>query len=67
MQTRVIIVPGWRDTVQGATWPAPLPVFQIDHLLTTPPVVASDAEVVREGKSDHWPIRARVRLLEKHR
>jgi len=56
------IVPGWRDTVQGATWPAPAPVFQIDHLLTTPPVVATEAEVVRAGKSDHWPIRGRVRL-----
>ena len=56
------IVPGWRDTVRGATWPAPYPFFQIDHLLTTPSVVATDAEVVEAGKSDHWPIRARVSL-----
>jgi endonuclease/exonuclease/phosphatase family metal-dependent hydrolase len=56
------IVPGWRDTVRGRTWPARRPVFQIDHLLTTPSVVATDAEVVRTGESDHLPIRARVSL-----
>ena len=54
------IVPGWRDTVRGPTWPARRPVFQIDHLLATPSIVATDAVVVRVGKSDHLPIRARV-------
>ena len=44
------------------TWPSRRPVFQIDHLLATPPVVATDAEVVRAGESDHLPIRARVSL-----
>ena len=56
------IVPGWRDTVRGPTWPSRWPVFQIDHLLATPPIVATDAEVVRAGESDHLPIRARVSL-----
>ena len=56
------VLPGWRDTVRGATWPTPWSVFQIDHLLTTPPVMATDATVVRAGKSDHRPIRARVGL-----
>jgi endonuclease/exonuclease/phosphatase family metal-dependent hydrolase len=56
------VVPGWRDTVRGATWPSPRPVFQIDHLLVTPPVMATDTEVVRAGESDHLPIRARIRL-----
>jgi len=56
------IVPGWRDTVRGATWPSPRPMFQIDHVLTTPLVVATDAEVVDAGKSDHLPIRARISL-----
>ena len=56
------IVPGWRDTIRGATWPAPRPVFQIDHLFTTPSVATTDTEVVHAGKSDHWPIRARVSL-----
>lgn len=56
------ILPGWRETVRGATWPTPWTVFQIDHLLTTPPVVATEAKVVRAGKSDHRPIRARVGL-----
>ena len=56
------IVPGWRDTVRGPTWPSRRPVFQIDHLLATPPIVATDPEVVRAGESDHLPIRARVSL-----
>jgi endonuclease/exonuclease/phosphatase family metal-dependent hydrolase len=56
------IVPGWYDTVQGATWPAHRSVFQIDHLLATAPVVATEAEVVRTGESDHLPIRARLSL-----
>ena len=54
------IVPGWHDTVRGPTWPTPRPRFQIDHILVTPRVEASDAEVVRIGGSDHLPIRARV-------
>jgi endonuclease/exonuclease/phosphatase family metal-dependent hydrolase len=56
------VLPGWRDTVRGATWPTPWTVFQIDHLLTTPPVVATEPKVLRVGKSDHRPIRARVGL-----
>lgn len=56
------IVPGWRDTVRGATWPADRPVFQIDHLLTTHPVRATEAEVVHAGGSDHLPIRVRLSL-----
>jgi endonuclease/exonuclease/phosphatase family metal-dependent hydrolase len=56
------VIPGWHDTARGATWPAPKPVFQIDHLLVTPPVVAEDAKVLRISESDHFPIRARVSL-----
>ena len=56
------VVPGWRDTVRGATWPASRPLFQIDHVLTTQAVTATDAEVVVAGHSDHLPIRARVAL-----
>ncbi|MBV9285740.1 MAG: endonuclease/exonuclease/phosphatase family protein [Acidimicrobiia bacterium] len=57
------VAPGWKDTVRGATWPAHrFPVFQIDHLLATPPVLATDAEVVHTGKSDHLPIRAHLSL-----
>jgi len=57
------IVPGWKDTVRGATWPAyRVPIFQIDHLLTTPPVAATDAEVIHAGESDHLPIRARLSI-----
>src|SRR5437868_3988646 len=56
------IAPGWRDTVRGATWPAERPLFQIDHLLATAPVAATETEVVRVGESDHLPIRARLSL-----
>jgi endonuclease/exonuclease/phosphatase family metal-dependent hydrolase len=56
------VVPGWRDTARGPTWPSPRPVFQIDHILVTSPVVATGAEVVRAGHSDHLPIRATVGL-----
>lgn len=56
------IVPGWRETVRGATWPSHRPLFQIDHLLATAPVQATDAEVVHVGESDHLPIRARLSL-----
>jgi endonuclease/exonuclease/phosphatase family metal-dependent hydrolase len=56
------VVPGWHDTVRGATWPAHRPVFQIDHLLATAPIAATDAEVVHTGESDHLPIRARLSL-----
>jgi endonuclease/exonuclease/phosphatase family metal-dependent hydrolase len=54
-----IVAPGWRDAVRGATWPSPRPIFQIDHLLATPAVVATGGEVVKAGASDHLPVRAR--------
>jgi len=57
-----LVVPGWSDTVRGATWPAHRPVFQIDHLLATAPIVATETEIVRTGESDHLPIRARLSL-----
>jgi endonuclease/exonuclease/phosphatase family metal-dependent hydrolase len=56
------VVPGWHGTVRGRTWPSRRPRFQIDHLLTTASVVATDAAVVATGESDHLPIRARVGL-----
>ncbi len=58
--TARLVVPGWRDTVRRATWPSRRPTFQIDHVLATPSVDATDAEVVRAGRSDHLPVRARV-------
>ena len=54
------IVPGWRDTVRGATWPATRPYFQIDHILTKAGVSAVETEVVHIGGSDHLPIRAQL-------
>lgn len=57
------VVPGWADTVRGATWPADrVPVFQIDHLLVTRSVRATETEVLHAGESDHLPIRARLSL-----
>jgi endonuclease/exonuclease/phosphatase family metal-dependent hydrolase len=57
------VVPGWRDTARGPTWPNPRPVFQIDHILVTSTVSATEARVVRAGQSDHLPLRARVRVM----
>ncbi len=64
--TARLIVPGWTETVRGSTWPARRPTFQIDHLLVTDPVVATDCEVVPVGGSDHLPIRARLSLKNMH-
>ena len=54
------IAPGWRSTARGRTWPARLPLFQIDHILTTPPLTATDAAILHAGASDHLPLRANL-------
>lgn len=53
-------LPGWRRAAKGKTWPARRPRHQLDHLLVTPSVEASEGGVLRLGNSDHLPLRARL-------
>lgn len=55
-----LLLPGWSRALCGPSWPSWRPVFQIDHILVTPAVEVSDAEVLRVGRSDHFPVRARL-------
>jgi endonuclease/exonuclease/phosphatase family metal-dependent hydrolase len=46
----------------GADVPGTSTPCQIDHILVSRPVEVVDAQVVRQGMSDHRPIRARLRF-----
>ncbi|HZA74912.1 MAG TPA: endonuclease/exonuclease/phosphatase family protein [Acidimicrobiales bacterium] len=52
----------WRRAVRGRTYPAHRPHSQTDHILVTRPAQVVDAEVVPRVRSDHRPIRARLRV-----
>jgi endonuclease/exonuclease/phosphatase family metal-dependent hydrolase len=52
--------PGWRRVVRGRTYPSHRPHSQTDHVLVTPPVVVTGAEVVPQTMSDHRPVRVRL-------
>lgn len=54
-----VLLPGWRRTVRGPTWPAWRPLGQSDHILVTPAVEGS-GEVLDIGGSDHLPVRAHL-------
>lgn len=58
----VALLPGWRRAVRGRTWPAWRPHSQLDHLLISPGLEVLSASVVRIGGSDHWPVRALLRV-----
>lgn len=53
---------GWRRAVRGRTWPAGRPLFQIDHVMVTPPVTVLQGEVLPDLGSDHLAMRARIRF-----
>jgi endonuclease/exonuclease/phosphatase family metal-dependent hydrolase len=53
---------GWRRAVRGRTYPARRPHSQTDHILVSRPVEVVEAQVVRQVRSDHRPIRARLRF-----
>jgi endonuclease/exonuclease/phosphatase family metal-dependent hydrolase len=55
------LLPGWRRTVRGRTYPAHRPHSQIDHVLVNDHVSVVDAEVVDDRHSDHRPVRVRLR------
>jgi endonuclease/exonuclease/phosphatase family metal-dependent hydrolase len=48
--------------VHGRTWPAELPVMQLDHILAGPGVETVTGTVLPAAGSDHLPVRARLRL-----
>ena len=54
--------PGWRRAVRGRTYPAHRPHSQTDHILVNAPVEVVGAEVVPQVRSDHRPVRARLRF-----
>jgi endonuclease/exonuclease/phosphatase family metal-dependent hydrolase len=56
------MLPGWRRAVRGRTWPARFPLAQLDHILVTPPVEVTSAEVLAPGGSDHRAVRASLAL-----
>jgi endonuclease/exonuclease/phosphatase family metal-dependent hydrolase len=55
------LLPGWRRTVRGRTYPSHRPHSQIDHVLVNQQVTALDARVVDDRQSDHRPVVARLR------
>lgn len=56
------LMPGWRRAVKGRTWPAWHPHSQIDHILVTPDVTVTGADVLAFAGSDHRPVRAELLL-----
>jgi endonuclease/exonuclease/phosphatase (EEP) superfamily protein YafD len=56
-----VLMPGFRRTVRGRTYPAHRPHSQIDHVLVRSDMEVLDAEVLPETPSDHRPIRTRLR------
>jgi endonuclease/exonuclease/phosphatase family metal-dependent hydrolase len=48
--------------VRGRTWPAELPVTQLDHILAGRGVEPVAGRVLPPAGSDHLPVRARLRL-----
>jgi endonuclease/exonuclease/phosphatase family metal-dependent hydrolase len=57
------LLPGWRRTVRGRTWPARSPHSQIDHVLVRPrSLEVVRAEVLGDVGSDHRPVRVELAL-----
>jgi len=56
------LLPGWRRTVRGRTWPANRPHSQIDHVLVRGPIETTDAAVLPAAGSDHLPVRVALRI-----
>ncbi len=55
-----LALPGWRRAVRARTYPTWHVHSQIDHILVTRGVKVVSGESVPVGRSDHWPIRARL-------
>jgi endonuclease/exonuclease/phosphatase (EEP) superfamily protein YafD len=57
------ILPGWKRTVLGPTYPAHRPHSQIDHILVNRAVRCVEADVLGPTGSDHRPVRARLEVV----
>ncbi len=55
-------VRGYSPAVHGRTWPAELPVMQLDHILTSSGIEQISGSVLGPAGSDHLPVRAEIRL-----
>ena len=58
------MLPGWRRSVRGRTWPAQRPHSQIDHVLVNERVEIVRGEILPACGSDHRPIRVRLRIRD---
>ena len=54
------LAPGYTAVVRGRTWPAELPVVQIDHVLAGRGIGILGGIVLPPAGSDHLPVRARI-------
>ncbi len=58
------LAPGFAAAVRGRTWPAELPMVQLDHVLTSRQVRHAHGTVLPPAGSDHLPVRARLQIAE---
>jgi endonuclease/exonuclease/phosphatase family metal-dependent hydrolase len=54
--------PGYTPAVRGRSYPADLPLLQLDHILAGRGLAGLDGCVLPAAGSDHLPVRARLRL-----
>jgi len=57
-----VMMPRWRRTARGRTYPSHRPHSQIDHVLVRRDIEVIGAEVLPATPSDHLPVRARIRI-----
>jgi endonuclease/exonuclease/phosphatase family metal-dependent hydrolase len=54
------LTPGYSDAIHGRTWPAELPIVQLDHVLAGRGIRILGGAVLPPAGSDHLPVRARI-------
>ena len=59
--------PGYTPTVRGRSYPADLPMLQLDHILAGRGLAGLGGSVLPAAGSDHLPVRARLRLTAPNR
>jgi len=56
------LAPGYSPAAQGRTWPAELPLVQLDHVLASREVRRVRGAVLPPAGSDHLPVRASLHV-----